>query len=238
MVKSVTKVDKLIFNYLDETELAIFSAYTDFYGETVTDNGILWIQTNPKNEVTALTATGKGGKTLCFSKGNADYEELQFILGDNIITTNKTDYEQTDKKYLMVTVLDNVSEEKGCNYRDFIKIKTIDDKSTAENAAVADRKTFLHLKNRCEGCLIEEDGKVVSGGFINFNDGFAVITDVYVAEKERKNGYGKEIVKKLLSCSKRKKVYLTTKEENTEFYEKSGFKKVREIYEYKNKEKL
>ena len=61
----------------------------------------------------------------------------------------------------------------------------------------------------------------------------ALITDVFTKEKYRGQGYGKAIVKKLLTLSPRKDVYLVSRDYNVKFYEKIGFKVAKEIYEYK-----
>ena len=44
--------------------------------------------------------------------------------------------------------------------------------------------------------------------------------DVFVKEKYRGQGYGKAIVKKLLTLSPRKDVYLVSRDYNVKFYEK------------------
>lgn len=233
MVKSVNKIDKTIFNYLGELNSACFLAYTDLYGEKPVSDGVVWVQLDENSNITAVSATGKDGKSLCFTDENTDFDELSFLLGETIITTCKLPLEQIDKKYLMVKKLDNVISSKGVKYTDYLQIKSLDGKTTSESRRIAEQKAYLNLQSCCEGVLIKDFGEDISGGFINFGDGFSVITDVFTKEKYRNKGYGLQIVKNLLKCSKYDTVYLTTKEHNVNFYKKSGFKTAKEIYEYK-----
>ncbi len=233
MIKSAEKTDKIIFNYLGEMNSAIFSAYTDFYGEMTIPDGIVWLQYDQKDNLTSVSATGKGGKSLCFTSEKTDFDEMNFLTGDIIITTDKLPLEQIDKKYLMAKKLEKVASCKGVKYTDYPKIKSLDGKGDSESRAVAEKKAYLNLQNLCEGVLLEDCGEYISGGFINFGNGFSVITDVFTKEKYRNKGYGSLTVKKLLNCSINETVYLTTKEHNVSFYEKSGFKTVKEIYEYR-----
>lgn len=233
MIKSAEKTDKTVFNYLGELNSAVFSAYTDLYGEKHIPEGVVWLQYDKNGNLTAVSATGKDNKSLCFTNENTDFDELSFITGDVIITTDEFPFERIDKKYLMVKKLDNVTSDKGIKYTDYSLIKGLDGKENSNNRRIAEKKAYLNLQKLCEGVLIEACGEYVSGGFINFGNGFSVITDVFTKEKYRNKGYGLLTVKKLLSCSVYETVYLTSKEHNVSFYEKAGFKIAKEIYEYR-----
>ena len=110
------------------------------------------------------------------------------------------------------------------------KIEKLNDKLTPDQTML---KQYLNLNGCCEGAVIEKTLQTISGGFISFNKDLALITDVFTKEKYRGQGYGKAIVKKLLTLSPRKDVYLVSRDYNVKFYEKIGFKVAKEIYEYK-----
>ena len=114
--------------------------------------------------------------------------------------------------------LKNITGEKGIKYTQYSKIEKLNDKLTPEHTVV---KKFLHLKGCCEGAVIEKGLHTISGGFISFNKDLAFISDVFTKEKYRGQGYGKVIVKKLLTLSPRKDVYLISRDYNVKFYEKT-----------------
>ncbi len=233
MVKSVDFLDKTIFNYLGENNSAIFLAYTNLYLVEKLNDGVVWVQTNESNAITAVVATGQNEKCLLFAEENADFDELNFILNEEFTSPYILPFQQIDKKYLLTKKLDFIKGEKGIDYKDFAKIKALDGSEFSENTDLVALKMFFNLKGVCEGVLITENGEDISGGFISFANDFAVITDVFTKEKYRGKGYGKVLVEKLLNCSTKENVYLTSKEHNLPFYKKLGFTVVKEIYEYK-----
>ncbi len=233
MVKSEVYISKLIFNYLGETKSAILVATTGFYINERLNEGVLWIQTDENDRITSVVVTGEQGKCLCFAQENADFDELGFILNDEFMSSDIIPFNQIDKKYLLRKKIENPKGEKGISYKDFAKIKTLDGSEFSKNTDLVALKMFFNLKGICEGCLINENGVDISGGFITFSDSFAVITDVFTKEEYRGKGYGKRLVEKLLNCSTKENVYLTSKEHNVKFYEKLGFQVVKEIYTYK-----
>lgn len=233
MVKSVQFLDELFFNYLGEENSAIFLAYTNLYLEESFNEGVVWIQTDKNDCITAVVATGEKGKCLVFAKENADFDELSFILNKEFTSPNLLIFKQIDKKYLLHKKLDSVKGENGIDYKDFAKIKSLDGLALSENADLVALKMFFNLKGKCEGVLITENGEDISGGFIYFSDDFAVISDVFTKEEYRGKGYGKRLVENLLNCSTKENVYLTSKEHNLEFYKKLGFEISKEIFEYK-----
>ncbi len=233
MVKSVQFLDKTIFNYLGKNNSAVLLAYTNLYLDERLNDGIIWKQTDENDYITAVVATGEQGKCLCFAQKNADFDELSFILNEEFISPDKLPFEQIDKKYLLCKNIENPKGEKGISYKDFAKIKALDGSEFAKNTDLVALKMFFNLRGVCEGVLIDENGEDISGGFITFSDNFAVITDVFTKEEHRGKGYGKRLVEKLLNCSTKENVYLTSKEHNVKFYEKLGFKVVKEIYTYK-----
>lgn len=232
MVKSINFLDKLIFNYLGKERTAILLSQTGFFMDCELNDGALWAQFDDNNQITAVIS-GDNEKSVAFASGNADFEELEFVFGASVLSSDNLPYKQIDKKYLMYISLDEVVGEKGIKYTQYTKIEKLNDKLTADNTMI---KKFLHLKGCCEGAVIEKGLHTVSGGFISFNKDLAFISDVFTKEKYRGQGYGKAIVKKLLNISPRKDVYLISRDYNVNFYEKLGFKVVKNIYEYTTKE--
>lgn len=229
MVKSINFLDKLIFNYLGKENTAILLSQTGFFIDCELVNGALWAQYDENNNITAIIS-GDNERCVAFASENADFEELSFVINGTVLSSDKLPYKQIDKKYLMHISLENIIGEKGIKYTQYSKIEKLNDKLTPEHTTV---KQFLHLKGCCEGAVIEKGLHTISGGFISFNKDLAFISDVFVKEKYRGQGYGKVIVKKLLSISPRKDVYLVSREHNVKFYEKLGFSIVKDIYEYK-----
>lgn len=229
MVKSVNRIDKLIFDYLGKDNTAILLSQTGFFMDCELNDGVLWAQFDEENKITAIVS-GDNDRCVAFASENADFEELSFVLNGSIFSTDNLPFTRIDKKYLMCISLDYAVGEKGIKYTQYNKIEKLNDKLTPENTEV---KQFLNLNGCCEGAVIEKTFQTISGGFISFNKDLALITDVFTKEKYRGQGYGKAIVKKLLSISPRKDVYLISRDYNVKFYEKIGFKITKEIYEYK-----
>lgn len=229
MVKSVNFLNKLIFNYLGKENTAILLSQTGFFVDCELVDGALWAQYDENNNITAIIS-GDNEKCVAFISENADFEELSFVINGSVLSSDKLPYKQIDKKYLMHISLENIIGEKGIKYTQYSKIEKLNDKLTPEHTTV---KQFLHLKSCCEGAVIEKGLHTISGGFISFNKDLAFISDIFTKEKYRGQGYGKAIVKKLLSISPRKDVYLISREHNVKFYEKLGFSIVKDIYEYK-----
>ncbi len=233
MVKSTNLLDEIFFDCLGEESSAIFRAFTNIYLEEKLNDGIVWLQTDEDDRITAVIATDGNGKCICFAKENADFDELDFILNEEFTSPDKLPFEQIDKKYLLRKKTENLKCEKGIDYKDFAKIKALDGSFFDKNKEIVALKMFFNLKGICEGALINENGEDISGGFITFSENFAVISDVFTKEEYREKGYGKRLVEKLLNCSTKENVYLTSREFNLKFYEKLGFEVVKEIYEYK-----
>lgn len=229
MVKSVNRLDKLIFDYLGKDNTAILLSQTGFFMDCELNDGVLWAQFDEENKITAIVS-GDNDRCVAFASENADFEELSFVLNGSIFLTDNLPYTRIDKKYLMCISLDYAVGEKGIKYTQYNKIEKLNDKLTPENTEV---KQFLNLNGCCEGAVIEKTFQTISGGFISFNKDLALITDVFTKEKYRGQGYGKAIVKKLLTLSPVKDVYLISRDYNVKFYEKIGFKITKEIYEYK-----
>jgi GNAT superfamily N-acetyltransferase len=232
MVKSINFLDKLIFNYLGKERSAILLSQTGFFIDCELVDGVLWAQFNDDNQITAIIS-GDNERCVAFASENADFEELSFVINGSVLSSDNLPYKQIDKKYLMRISLENIIGEKGIKYTQYNKIEKLNDKLTPEHTNV---KKFLHLKGCCEGAVIEKGLHTISGGFISFNKDLAFISDVFTKEKYRGQGYGKAIVKKLLTLSPRKDVYLISREYNVKFYEKLGFTIAQEIYEYTTKE--
>lgn len=232
MVKSINFLNQLIFNYLGKENSAVLLSQTGFFLDRELNDGVLWAQYNDEKKITAVISGGNE-KCVAFASENADFDELSFVINGTVLSTDKLPYKQIDKKYLLHISLDKTVGEKGIKYTQYGKIEKLNEKLTPENTTV---KKFLNLNGCCEGAIIEKGLQTISGGFISFNKDLAFISDVFTKEKYRGQGYGRAIVKKLLSLSPRKDVYLISRDYNVKFYEKIGFKVVKEIYEYTTKE--
>lgn len=233
MIKSAKALSEIFFNYLGEKNSAIFLAFTNLYLEEQLTDGVVWLQTDENEHITAVVATDENGRCLLFAEENADFEELSFILKEEFTSPCVLPFKQIDKKYLVAKKLNYIKGEKGLDYKEYSKIKYLDGLPFAQNADLVAVKMFFNLKGKCEGVLITENGEAVSGGFISFSHNFAVISDVFTKEEHRGKGYGKRLVENLLNCSTKENVYLTSKEHNLPFYEKLGFEVAKEIYQYK-----
>lgn len=226
MVKSIDFIDESIFNYLGEEDYATFIALTGLCDEIRLNNGVVWVQYNDNNDITAVVATSKNGKSLVFADEKSDKEELGFIADEN-------DELRIDKKYLMRKSVNFNNPEKGIDRADYMKIKGLNSDDKDRHNDIVAFKSLLNSMGKCEGAIISKDNEILSGGFITFSQKASLITDIYTNDKNRNQGYGKQIVEKLLKLSKNENVYLVSKEHNLEFYKKCGFEIVKEIYDYK-----
>ena len=229
MVKSINRLNELIFNYLGKENTAVLLSQTGFFMDCELNDGVLWAQYDDKNQITAIIS-GDNEKCVAFANEFADFEELSFVINGSVLSTDKLPYKQIDKKFLMHISLNEIVAEKGIKYTQYGKIQKLNDGLTHDGIMV---KKFLNLKGCCEGAVIEKGIHTVSGGFISFNKDLAFISDIFTKEKYRGQGCGKAIVKKLLNISPRKDVYLISRDYNVKFYEKLGFKVVKDIYQYK-----
>jgi ribosomal protein S18 acetylase RimI-like enzyme len=226
MVKSVDFIDKSIFNYLGEEDYATFIALTGLCDGIRLNDGVVWVQYNESNHITAVVATSKNGKSLVFADEDSDQEELGFI-------ADKNDELRIDKKYLLRKTVNCECVEKGIDKAEYIKIKILNSDDKDRHNDIVAFKSLLNSMGKCEGAVISKENKILSGGFITFSQKISLITDVYTNDKHRNQGYGKQIVEKLLNLSINENVYLVSKEHNLEFYKKCGFEIVKEIYDYK-----
>ncbi|MBR2953374.1 MAG: GNAT family N-acetyltransferase [Clostridia bacterium] len=223
MVKSIDFIDESIFNCLGADDYAVFMATTGLCDGIRLNDGVVWVQYNNNNEITAIVATGKDDKRLVFSSDNADIDELQFIIGNN-------DKNDLDKKYLLKKNVVNSVVEKGIDKSQYGRIKNLNRETVETNGEISAFKMILNSLGKCEGALISVNDIDASGGFITFSQKISLITDIYTNEQYRNKGYGKAIVEKLLNLSVNERVYLISKEHNLDFYKKCGFEIVKEIY--------
>ena len=226
MVKSLQFIDESIFNYLGEDNYAELIALTGLCDEIRLNDGVVWVQYNELNEITAIVTKSRNGKSLVFTDENSDKIELDFVI-------EKDNETQIDKKYLLKKSVKKNCLEKGTNRADYLKIKSLNSEDKDKHLDIVAFKSLLNSMDKCEGALISLDNKVISGGFITFSQKISLITDIYTNDRYRNQGYGKKIVEKLLNLSKNENVYLVSKEHNLEFYKKCGFEIVKEIYDYK-----
>lgn len=226
MVKSLQIIDESIFNYLGEDDYAEFIALTGLCDGIRLNDGVVWVQYNENNELTAIVTKSRNGKNLIFAAGSSDKTELDFV-------TEKDDDTRVDKKYLLKKIIPCESPEKGIDKADYIKIKSLNNEDKDKHNDIVAFKALLNSMGKCEGAIISHENDIVSGGFITFSQKVSIITDVYTNEKYRNHGYGKGLVENLLKLSVNKNVYLVSKEHNLEFYKKCGFEIAKEIYDYK-----
>ena len=79
MVKSIEFIDELIFDYLGKDDYAQFIALTGLCDGIRLNDGVVWAQFNEFDEITAVVATSRNGKSLVFAHDDADIDELSFI---------------------------------------------------------------------------------------------------------------------------------------------------------------
>lgn len=226
MVKSLQFIDESIFNYIGEDDYAEFIALTGLCDGIRLNDGVVWVQYNESDEITAIITKTRNGKNLVFASENSDKTELGFV-------AEKDNETQLDKKYLMKKSVNNNCLEKGMDRADYMKIKSLNSEDKDKHPDIVALKALLNSIDKCEGAIISRNEEEISGGFIIFSQKISLITDIYTNNKYRNQGYGKRIVEKLLKFSKNESVYLVSKEHNLEFYKKCGFKIVKEIYDYK-----
>ncbi len=226
MVKSLQFIDESIFNYLGEDNYAELIALTGLCDEIRLNDGVVWVQYNDENNITAVIATSRNGKSLVFADEYSDKTELDFIVDNG-------DETQIDKKYLLRKSVVNENPEKGINKADYLKIKSLNSEDKDKHLDIVAFKSLLNSMGKCEGAVISHNDEILSGGFITFSQKISLITDIYTNDRYRNQGYGKKIVEKLLKLSRNENVYLVSKEHNLEFYKKCGFEIVKEIYDYK-----
>ncbi len=223
MVKSIEFINESIFNYLGEDDYALFIALTGVCDGIRLNDGVVWVQYNDENSITAVVATSKNGKSLVFADETSDKEELDFIVDKN----NET---EIDEKYLLRKSVKCHNPEKGIDRADYMKIKYLNSDDKDKHNDIVAFKSLLNSMGKCEGAIIVCDNETISGGFIMFSQKISLITDIYTNEDYRNQGYGKQIVKKLLRMSINENVYLISKEHNLDFYKKCGFEIIKKIY--------
>ena len=226
MVKSLQIIDKSIFSYLEEVDYAEFIALTGLCDGIRLNDGVVWVQYNDADEITAIVTKSRNGKNLVFAGENSDKAELDFVTEDD-------DETRIDKKYLLRKIVSCKNPAKGIDRTDYIKIKSLNSEDKDKHNDIIAFKSLLNSLGKCEGAIISRENDIISGGFITLSQKISLITDVYTNEKYRNQGYGKRIVEKLLKLSENENVYLVSKEHNLEFYKKCGFEIAKEIYDYK-----
>lgn len=226
MVKTVTFLSQTIFNYLGAEDCALLAALTDIFPEEYQNDGVLWVQCDENNKLSAVCASGENGRTVLFAGSNVDFAELSFVLGDKIASPEILPFKQIDEKYLLHIKSTFDPTEEGLKTDDFAKVSALSGKDCTDCAV----KIFRHLKNRCHGALLEG----ASGGFVSFCGSYAVITDIFTKEECRGKGLGTRIVKKLLKLSPAENVFLLCEKKNLKFYKNIGFETVKTVYEYEN----
>lgn len=225
MIKSAEFIDKSIFNYIGEADFAVLLGVTGLCDEIRLENGVVMVQYNAENNITAVVAISDKSVELSFVGDDADSDELDFIIDDD----NSFHIKPIDKKYLLRKTIPEPKGEKGVEKADFRSIKRLESDDFDSYREMIALKMLLKDMGKCEGVLISEDNQDIAGGFITFSMGISLITDVYTKEKNRNSGYGKKVVEKLLNCSPNENVYLISKENNLDFYKKCGFEILKEI---------
>lgn len=234
MTKNEKLLSQSVIDYLGAENSALLSGETDIYpGENVLD-GVLWVQYDEKNAVSAVYMLNEQLRALLFTSENTDFDELNFVVSRKITTPDILPYKRLDKKYLLRKSSDYDPEEKGESTEDYIAIKSLENGVTQENIRIASEKIIRCRQGRCVGAAVRVNGEIVSGGFVTYNGGYAVITDVFTRKEYREKGCGTALVKKLLKLSKSENVYLVCEKKNIDFYEKLGFEIIKTVYEYSN----
>lgn len=221
MVKSLDYIDESIFNYLGKDDYTIFISQTGLCDGIRLNDGVVWVQFDENQQITAIVTTSINGKSLVFASEKANKEELSFVIGKH--------NNQIDKKYLLRKSAPCCDNKKGIDKSEYWKIKEINPDDKDKQDEIVAFKMLLNSVGKCEGALISKNDRDISGGFITFSQKISLITDVYTGEEYRGRGYGKALVEKLLNLSINEDVYLVSKEHNLGFYKKCGFEIVKEI---------
>ncbi len=225
MVKSLEFIDKSIFDYLGKDDYAQFIALTGLCDGIRLNDGVVWVQFDENEQITAIVSASRNGKSLVFASEKADKEELNFVMD--------AEKSEIDKKYLLRKSAPCNGTEKGIDKSEYWKIKDLNGDDREKHNEIVALKMLLNSLGKCEGAVATKDNHVVSGGFVTFSQKISLITDVYTDEAYRGKGYGMALVEKLLNLSINENVYLVSKEHNLEFYKKCGFEIVKEIYDNK-----
>lgn len=228
MVKFLSENDgELIFNYLGKSRSALLSCVTEFYPESYIENGIFAMQYINGLPV-SLCCCGETF-SLLFTTDKSEIKELLFAANNQIHTAEFLPFKKIGEYYLLQKeILPNALsslENKG-NYEDFKFVVSQNGGTETVNLQ------YLFKKGCLTPLVLSQDGEKIGGGFIINSENYSVISHIFVEEKFRRKGFGTEIVKNLLKMCKSKNVYLTSEENNLEFYGKLGFTPVLTVNKY------
>ena len=80
MVKSLHFIDESVFNYLGEDDYAELIALTGLCDEIRLNDGVVWVQYDELNEITAIATKSRNGKSLVYAGEKSDKTELDFVI--------------------------------------------------------------------------------------------------------------------------------------------------------------
>ena len=231
MVKFLSGNDgELIFNYLDLDHSALLSCVTEYYPNSYLENGVFAMQYIDETPA-SLCAFGNSFSLLFYSD-KTDFEELSFTLNNEIHSPDFLGLEKNGEYYLLKkSVLPNTQlafEDKG-SYNDF---KTVLELNRSEETV---RLQYLFKKGCALPFVLSENGDKIGAGLIINSENYSVISHVFVKEEFREKGFGREIVKNLLTLCKSENIYLISEKSNLEFYGNLGFKPVLTVNKYDTK---
>ena len=228
MVKFLSKNDnELIFNYLDIDQSALLSCVTEYYPNSFLENGVFAMQYIDETPV-GLCAYGDSF-SLLFAGDKTDLEELSFALNNEIYSPDFLSLEKNGEYYLLKkSVFPNLafSLENNGNYEDF---KAVLELNQSEETL---QLQYLFKKGCALPFVLSENDDKIGGGLIINSQNYSVISHIFVKEEFRKKGFGRSIVKNLLSQCNSENVYLICEKGNLEFYGKLGFAPVLTVNKY------
>lgn len=231
MVKFLSENNnELIFNYLDIDQSALFSCVTEYYPNSYLENGVFAMQCI--DETPASVCAFGDSFSLLFSSDKTDFEELSFTLNSKIHSPDILPFEKNGEYYLLKkSVFPNLAfslENKG-NYEDF---KAVLELNQSEETL---QLQYLFKKGCALPFVLSENYDKIGGGLIINSQNYSVISHIFVKKEFRKKGFGRSILKNLLSQCNSENVYLICEKGNLEFYGKLGFVPVLTVNKYDTK---
>lgn len=228
MVKFLSSQNSdIFFNCLSEQNSALLSSVTGFLPSSFVKDGVFAVQYAENSPVSAFS-TGNSF-SLLFTTNKSDFDELSFALQNEVHSPNLLPLNKTGEYYLLKCVIPQKNVYHNVSPPCFDGYKFVVSQNGGEET---ENLYYLFKKGMLLPFVQIQNGEKIGGGFISNSENYSVISHVFVKEKYRGHGYGKEIVKNLLRLSESRNVYLISEENNLAFYVKIGFTPVLTVNKY------
>lgn len=228
MVKFLSSQNSdIFFNCLSEQNSALLSSVTGFLPSSFVKDGVFAVQYAENSPVSAFSSGDSF--SLLFTTDKSDIDELSFALQNEVHSPNLLPLNKTGEYYLLKSVIPQKTVYHNASPPCFDGYKFVFSQNGGEGT---ENLYYLFKKGLLLPFVQIQNGEKIGGGFISNSENYSVISHVFVKEKYRRYGHGKEIVKNLLKLSENRNVYLTSEENNLAFYGKIGFKPVMTVNKY------